>query len=232
MKTLRMFGMAMFAIVMGVSLASCTKDDNPDGGDFSNEKKLVKMVMNDEQGKALEVFTFRYDSNGRLAESSVSIDYGASTVSANYIWGDDAIQINNLRFDNVCTLSLSNGLVQSSSDGDSYTYNQSNKITKWGKATVLWDGDMAMSIYDGSDNYTFTYGESCKKGYYPMLPYFMGYMSPTEMMLFMAHPEIAGMKTKQLPTKMGGLTFAYEFDKDGYISEFGFNNNKTTLTWE
>ena len=89
-----------------------------------------------------------------------------------------------------------------------------------------------MSIYDGSDKYTFTYGESCEKGYYPLIPYFMGYRSPTEMMLFMAHPEITGMRTKQLPTRMGGITFTYEFDKEGYISKLGVNNTEATLTWK
>ena len=44
MKTLRMIGMAMMAVLMGVGFASCSKE-NPDGNeDFSNEKKLVKIV--------------------------------------------------------------------------------------------------------------------------------------------------------------------------------------------
>lgn len=42
--------MALVAIVMGVSLVSCSKNDNPDGGDFSNEKKLVKEVWETENG--------------------------------------------------------------------------------------------------------------------------------------------------------------------------------------
>ena len=32
MKTLKMFGMALVAIIMGVSLSSCNKDENPVAG--------------------------------------------------------------------------------------------------------------------------------------------------------------------------------------------------------
>ena len=50
MKTLKMFGMAAIAVLMGVGFASCSKE-NPDGSeDFSNEKKLVKLVSKDENG--------------------------------------------------------------------------------------------------------------------------------------------------------------------------------------
>ena len=79
-----MFGVAMFAIVMSVSLASCSKE-NPEGNeDFSNEKKLVKIVSKDENGKDLEVFTFEYDNKGKLTKSTGSIDHGEFTKTNNY----------------------------------------------------------------------------------------------------------------------------------------------------
>ena len=55
------------------------------------------------------------------------------------------------------------------------------------------------------------------------------------------HPELFGLRTKQLPaTVCGGRdsvaeTFAYEFDKDGYISKIivsGRNKWSYTLTWK
>jgi hypothetical protein len=233
MKTLKIFGMAAIAVLIGVGFVSCSKE-NPEGNeDFSNEKKLVEMDMRDEEGKTLEKYTFEYDDKGKLVESTGSIDYGASSVSATYIWGEEAIQIDNANtLSSDYTLSLSNGLVQSSSDGDTFTYNSLNRITNWNNATALWEGDKVMSISDGLYKYTLTYGETSKKGYYPMIPYFMGYMSPTEMMLFIAHPEIVGMRTKQLATKVSGLSFTYEFDADGYISKLKFNNRVAILTWK
>ena len=47
---------------------------------------------------------------------------------------------------------------------------------------------------------------------------------PSGLDMTMAHPELFGLRTKQLPaTASGGvysqtLTFEYEFDKEGYIS--------------
>ncbi len=217
MKTLRMFGMAMFAIVMGVSLASCSKDDNP-----SNEKKLVKMV-----NTVGETFTFSYDSEGRVTSATLDSEFG---LEAQFVWSDDAIMVNN-DWKNY-TLSLNNGLVQSGSHGDTFTYNSSNRMTKWNNTTIMWDGDKVVSI--GSDS--FSYGTSCKKGYFPLIPYFIDDVD-NSMLLFMANPDVAGMRTKQLPTAIYGIPTTYEFNKDGYISKISFNRADGvsivyTLTWE
>lgn len=233
MKRLKLTVMALTAALMSVCLVSCEKESNPGGEDFSNEKKLTKMVMNDEQGQAREVFTFKYDSNGKLIESTASTDYGQGSASASFVWEEDLISVDYANvLSNDHTLSLSNGMVQRSSEGATFTYNDSKRITKWGTATANWDGDKVTSISDGMDRYTFTNGETCKKGYFPMISYFMGYMSPSEMMLFMAHPEIAGMRTKQLPTNVSGLSFSYEYDAEGYISKMRFNTGVALLTWK
>jgi hypothetical protein len=63
--------------------------------------------------------------------------------------------------------------------------------------------------------------------------------------LFMTHPEIAGMRTAQLPSgwtisSRGGddiRTGKYEFSEDGYLSKMDVEDedggvNTITLTWE
>ena len=67
--------------------------------------------------------------------------------------------------------------------------------------------------------------------------------------LFVAHPELAGIRTTQLPasctivdyaygkeTGTETVTFTYEFNNDGYISKFTEHNRNETysyiITWE
>ena len=103
-----------------------------------------------------------------------------------------------------------------------------------------------VSISDNDGDRILTYGTSCKKGYFP----FVATMIEDGCeILHMAHPEIAGMRTNQLPTKItwidnhgsGTGTPTYEFDKEGYISKIveketdsdGSSDTWTcTLTWE
>lgn len=230
MKTLRILGMAMFAIVMGVSLASCSKDDNPNGSeDFSNEKKLVKIVAKDENGGDLEVFTFKYDNNGKLIQSTGSFDHREYSWNSNYTWSDNVIMI-----DGDYAIALEDGRIKSNSDNETFTYNDSNRLTKYvGKydtATITWAGDKIKTIssYVGS-NLSFTYGEPLKKGYCPLIPYLIFEYDN----LSMAHPELFGARTKQLPTMIGGILLTYEFDKEGYITKIYLNQSKPMiLTWE
>ncbi|MBQ8421124.1 MAG: hypothetical protein IJX11_02560 [Bacteroidales bacterium] len=227
MKTLRMFGMAMMAVLMGVGFTSCSKDDNPDGNeDFSNEKKLVKLVAkDDESGKDLEVFTFKYDDKGRLTESTCSFDFGEYAWTNHYTWSDNVIMI-----DDEYAVALENGRVKSNSGDETFTYNDSNRLTKYDTTTITWDGDKIKTIssYVGS-NLSFTYGEPLKKGYCPLIPYLIFQYDN----LSMAHPELLGVRTKQLPTMIGGILLTYEFDKEGYITKIYLNqSNPMILTWE
>lgn len=224
-----MFGMALAAVLLSVGYTSCSKENLDGSKDFSKEKKLVKMVSKDEDGKDLEVFTFEYDDKGKLLKSTGSFDHSEYAWTSNYSWNDNVIMI-----DQEYAVALENGLVKSNSSNDTYTYNDSNRITQYTHnnrtSTFTWDGDkiVSMSSYVGS-NMTFTYGEPCKKGYCPLIPYLMFQYDD----LSMAHPEIFGARSKQLPTMIGGILLTYEFDKEGYITKIYLNqSNPMILTWE
>lgn len=230
MKTLRMSVLAFIVILLSGSFTSCSKDENPENdGDYSNEKKLVKLVYKGETGGDLEVFTFKYDSKGRLIESTNSIDYGEYVSTSHYTWEDNVIMINDTR-----VVALENGLIESTSVGWTFTYNSLNRITKFASnndiATVTWDGDkiVSLSSYIGSDM-IFTYGETCRKGYCPLIPYLLLQYDD----LSIAHPELIGARSKQLPTMIGGIYLKYEFDNDGYITKIDINQSTPMiLTWE
>ena len=65
MKTFRMIGMALFAILMCVNLSSCSSSDDDqteepeEGGVIVSGKKIVKFIT--ESGDWKETWLFKYD---------------------------------------------------------------------------------------------------------------------------------------------------------------------------
>ena len=256
MKTFRLISAALLAVLMCANFASCSKDDDADtGGDdvVVGEKKLVKMVSNE------ETYTFSYDDEGRLSSAIETVNYDDGTTrkySYKFIWGDDAVVVKYEKesgdYTNTYTYTLKDGLVQdciSGSYNDTYSYNSSNRLIKaefdredW-TINAVWDKDKLVSVryaLEGSPRYSsiLTYGETCKKGYFPLISDIIG----CEDVLFMAHPEIAGMRTNQLPNTYSyaddeEFSLTYEYDKEGYISKIKMKNEDGesetyTLTWK
>lgn len=263
-----MIGMALFAILMCVNLASCSSsDDDPtekpeEGGAVVSSKKLTKIVGTGVYEN--ETYTFNYDSKGRLIESiyTEGPDGNIDVVNKKYTWSDDNIKVDwesgSGKYTYSCTLTFENELIKDEKTNNesvrTFTYNNSNKIIKIEKdnvTTAVWNGDKLTSISTKNTNnwtwnYSLIYEKSCKKGYFPFIAEMLG---GSNEVLFMAHPEIAGMKTTQLPstatqTYDNGvygsgseiIHFYYEFDNDGYISkiegEVDGEPYAYTLTWK
>ena len=246
------------------------------------EKKLTKIVCEsvEEYGTDTETYTFSYDNKGRLFETTHREYKDDDPHTKQYVWEDTIIKVYSIESwnDNTArlrsTFTIKDGLVQYYEREDEYrdifTYNSSNRFISSTHVetyddydnfidAAVWDGDKLISASRESRDYcttsTLTYGKTCKKGYYPFI---IDIISATEdENLFIAHPEIGGMDTKQLPTKRDRVdteysneeyyrySYEYEFDKDGYISkiyehreksdDIGNNYNRDctyTLTWE
>ena len=261
MKTFRLVSAALLAVLMCANFASCSKDDdatntdvggNDEGGNQEvtvSEKKLVKMVSNE------ETYTFSYDGEGRLSSATYN-DSDGDIENSKFIWGDDAVVVKYEYEDgdtHTETYTLKNGLVQSWSADyhnghhteGTYYYNSSNRLIKAAfthhlgyTVNAVWDKDKLVSV-DTNDTYEaiLTYGETCKKGYFPLISDVIGLGD----VLFMAHPEIAGMRTNQLPNTYSPddeeISMTYEYDKEGYISKIKLKDNDGntdtyTLTWK
>ena len=260
MKTFRLVSAALLAVLMCANFASCSKDDdgaNTDGGGNDeggnqevtvSEKKLVKMVSNE------ETYTFSYDNEGRLSSATDTDDDG-DKYSYKFIWGDDAVVVKYEytgeynSYTSTETYTLKNGLVQSYvdeyDDKGTYSYNSSNRLIKAEftdhlgyTVNAVWDKDKLVSV-NINDTYVaiLTYGETCKKGYFPLISNIIELGD----VLFMAHPEIAGMRTNQLPNTYSPedeeFSLTYEYDKEGYISKIKMKNEDGdsetyTLTWK
>ena len=270
MKTLRFIGMVLFAVLMCVNFASCSSDDDPteekeEGGVVVSGKKLVKIIYKSTDDSYSETYTFSYDNKGRLVAATImeAEEDNSSTDTFDFIWGDDVVKVtekstysySNSTYTESYILILKNGLVQYEDYGNdgtgTYTYNSSNRFVKfsdggYGTETAIWDGDNLVATSDGDDDSKLTYGETCSKGYFPFIATIID-AGKCEA-LFMAHPEIAGMRTTQLPTSITWTydgyygtesetsTMEYKFNKEGYISKIigksTDSNGEYTLTWQ
>ena len=235
-----------------------------------SEKKLVKMVgtlsYDSDTYNRTNTYTFSYNNEGRLSSAieteSYDNGYGKSEDKYSYklIWGDDAVVVKYeatgesiADYTSTYTYTLKDGLVQdyiTDSNNGTYYYNSSNSLIKaefTGKGytiNAVWDKDKLVSVRHSYANYgsgtpsILTYGESCKKGYFPLISDIIGW----EDVLFMAHPEIAGMRTNQLPNTYSyaddeEFSLTYEYDKEGYISKIKMkdedgDSETYTLTWK
>lgn len=254
------------SVLMCASFTACSNDDDGSSGDDSGDKsgkKLTKIFSTSPNYD--ERYTFSYDSDGNLSSAkceSLYIDeeYGNETEVENYqfIWGDDVIKVRkNVVFQSEggyeweneedYMMYLRDGLVQFSDNDKTYTYNNSKKFVKGEDesytTTAIWDKDKLMAVEsndDGGEGANLTYKTSCQNGYFPFISSIIDFGCE---ILFMAHPEIAGMETKQLPASLetfndmyeeeySYITFTYEFDKEGYISKINSEYTTYTLVWE
>lgn len=251
--------MVLFAILMCVNFASCSSsDDDPteepeEGGVVVSGKKLVKFVT--DGGDWKETWKLKYDNKGRLIEATEK-DEGSNegSYSHQFAWGDDAIILKSGYNNKNKIYTIKNGLLQSCDDGASYSYNQSNRIISLnhggfnGLATAIWNSDQLLAYSADGTDFTLSYEKNCNKGYSPLSPYLYIYDYIFEPLL-LAHPEMLGMRTTQLPTSVTKnddrynmtSTLTYEFDKEGYITKIteketdsnGATSTCTyTLTWE
>lgn len=248
MKTFRLLRMTAIVVLMGFGFTSCSKEENSN----PNGKKVVKITNSTENNSNSQAIEFNYDNKGRLIETVVSQNFNNQTkdYSIQYIWGDDVIETTEGYI-----YTLSDGLIQSDG-GDYYTYDQSGRLVEYGNDSrwwtkVAWNNDKFVKSSDRSSDVhtreiTWTYGKSCPKGYFPLIEQLIHL---TDDAFFVAHPELAGIRTTQLPasctivdyaygkeTGTETVTFTYEFNNDGYISKFTEHNRNETysciITWE
>lgn len=256
MKTFRLIGMALLAVVMCLNFTSCSDDDNEepernDDGIVTNQKRLVRIYNND-AGECIHDCI--YDSKGRLS----TMFYYNNTF--NYTWGDGTIteifEYNNGRDQKTTTFSINrnNNLIRSLHEQNknaTFSYNSSNQLIELKdlystRRTFTWEKDRIVKVvenYKDNDNITIEYtysGKSCK-GYFPLYDIFI--RDGVSGGIIYAHPELIGLRCTQLPdqriNRSGNYEsidkYTYTFDKDGYIESFTIENrylNVYTFTWE
>lgn len=242
MKTLRLLGMALIAILVSVNFASCSSDDDEeptknDDGIITNQKRLVELT--ETNGHDTNTWSFSYDSKGRLI-SIVEKDYDSSNSDiTNITWGENTVKESSNG--ESITYSLTDGLVRSGSESNgrdySFAYNSSKQLITYqysdeydsNTRTLTWEnGKVTKMDYDKESSEIITYGNETCKGYFPL----MVLSVEDDFKVMIAHPELVGMRATQLPKqstyKEGNYeetaTFTYKLDKDGYLESCTVNN--------
>lgn len=238
MKTFKILEVAVVAALMCVTFISCNKD-GASNGDLSNQKKIVKFVESWHEADP-EAFSLQYDDDGRLIRVTRVDENGALIDEmCTFIWGDDVIE----RTDEWSySIILENGLIQSSTieSGLEYTYNKSNRVIElnYNNSEIkrcVWDGDKLVM----ESTTTYTYDETCRSGYSPLIGMLID--GGGNYWLSIAHPELIGARTNQLPAtyrwdNASVGNYSYEFDAEGYVTKIIETNNGKprctyTLTW-
>lgn len=246
MKTFRLIGMALVAVLVCVNILSCGKDEDVImvAGNFADQKRLVKMegveVYNLNAAPQEFCITFDYNDQGQVVEV---VD---DNFSDKYVWENNTIKTSAVyeSLEYTTTYVLVNGLVKQiiqespyGSDKETLPYNKDGRYIGY---DVEWNGDKIVQYFNGDYMYTPENYTTCSKGYFPLLD--------NGDALCMAHPEIFGMRTTQLPVdyiltdcgtdRQYTGTYEYEFDSEGYITkivnniDYGNKQSVYVLTWE
>ena len=249
MKTFRLIGMALLAVVMCVNFASCSDDDDPiknDDGIITNQKKLMEIKETSDDGY-ISIYTFSYDNQSRLTSIVDNEDGHSDNNIINFTWGNNTI-IATKRGDARRTYTLSDNLVrkQQNNEGASkaFTYNSSNQLIKVDETderhsgddcsyTYTWDnGKMTKHIYKENNSeksyvYEYTYNGKTCKGWFPNMED-EGWDALDDDYIFFAHPELVGMRTNQLPEQI----FSKDTEIYEYYDEYFKETCKSEYTYE
>ncbi len=224
MRTFRLIGMALLAVVVGVGFIACGDDEEDeiikdDNGIVTNQKKLreIKYTHDDSYNDSYgggSTFTFLYDGEGRLttAIKEYNNDDEEEEITR-YFWDNNTITYN------YGTYTLSDNLLREV-DSRQLTYNSSKQLSRadleylygGGSSDIYtWDGDKLVKYVEenrDSDGETNTYnyeyvynGETCN-GWFPNIEDESWNNVFEEEYVCYAHPELVGMRSNQLPAQI------------------------------
>ena len=235
MKTFRLIGMALIAVMTCANFIACSSDDEiikDDDGVITSEKKLVEIKMTD--NSEIITWDFSYGSKGKLASITCTEKYNNETDIniTNITWGDNTV----MESENgeSTTYSINDGLIRSGSESRgrnySFAYNLSKQLTTYqytdehysNSRTLTWEnGKVTQMTYEKDEPSTITYGNQTCKGFFPL----MAFMVEDDFKLMLAHPELIGMRTTLLPTQINSKDdyyettekYTYTLNKDRYV---------------
>lgn len=236
--------MAILAMIMCVNFASC-KDDEPEGGENGNlkEKKLVK--IEEQYSDYTESYTYKYDKDNRLSSSlykyGESEDDMSETIFEYLANSIEEREDGNLEVKYIYDTNINNRISKMEKpygmEGDVLLSYDKNFNLVETKSTfkedcyfykLIWENDNVVKLISDRNTYDITYTNTENKNLsFALLAWIEDFMLDSP--LFYVHPELAGIKTKNLIEKItcnensentsytNTNIFSYEFDKDGYV---------------
>jgi hypothetical protein len=253
-------GMAIVAVLFSVGLTACGGDDDvvepvvDDSGVVNNLKKLTYVKYYSKDDGDGYTYNMEYDATGKLSSVVAGEIYDGSVghVNWSYSWSGSLITI-----DGKHKIYLDNNLVSEGED-EYYFYDSNNKIIRaknWGyNFQFTWSGERLVKVvsddeYQASISYS---GKTCTGHCVVILDKAFEFSCDEE--LLYAHPELFGIYTSELPSKIEKTydtgtnyeytyeyQYQYEFTKDNYVSGVTVTitdsdgdtyTDRCELTWE
>jgi hypothetical protein len=258
-------GMAIAAVLFSVGLTACGGDDDvvepvvDESGVVNNLKKLtcVKYYSKDDgDGYTYNItYNMEYDATGKLSSVVVTEkdDESVEHMNSSYSWSSGLITM-----DGEYKIYLDNNLV-SEGDDEYYFYDSNNKIIrvkdKYDNFQFTWSGERLVKVvendeYQASISYS---GKTCTGHCVVIWDKAFEFCGEEE--LLYAHPELFGIYTSELPSKIEETyigtnseytyectyEYQYEFTKDNYVSGVTVTRTRSDgytrtdwceLTWE
>ena len=223
MKTLRLIGMALMAVLVCINFAACvetTSADGDGGGDGGGGSKRLKEIHT--VGETDNTTSFKYNEDGELiqiVEEEMESNGNKTVHTYKFHWAGNSIDIDREDYymyyyngekkehygNYSCMLTLEGGLVQSCAEENDvvryFNYNDNGRIASINgryEARIDWNGDKMIRVSANEAETEISYGKTCSKGFFPLMG--SQILGPYEE-LFNACPELIGARSNKLPTK-------------------------------
>lgn len=269
MKTFRMIGIAMLAVIMCVNFTACSEDDdNSPTNHPTNANKLGSVMIYDIENNKKElndIIKFEYDKNGNVVK--VYEQYGNNSDEIDiteYIWDSNKSITSYWENDEYIKYTLTNNQItdilsheyvwyvwmeERELDEDFYrcTYDKDGNLIE-----ILFkdneeddyelvneqtwnNGQLSMAKdYDYERVITLHYDNQTCKNFFPLLADYIANNEFSDDYIFMAQPELLGVRTSKLPSKIidGSCIISFDYELNAYgnvtsctVNKFYSNDN-------
>ena len=255
MKTFRMIGMALMAVLMCVNFTACSEDD-PTGDSptnhLSNANKLAKVMQYDIENNKKElndIIRFEYDKNDNVVKIHEIYGSDADDIDiTEYIWDSNKSITSYWENDEYIKYTLTNNQITDilmheyvwdwdtetrELDEDFYrcTYDKDGNLIKiWWKDNEedeeelmneqTWNNNQLSTAknYDYEHVITLHYDNKTCKNFFPLLADYIVNNGFSDDYIFMAQPELLGVRTSKLPSKIidGSCIISFDYELNTY----------------
>lgn len=250
MKTLRLLGLILAAVIISVALCACGDDDESTSIPVDPmAKHITRYYYQNENGKFREII-YSYDSQGRVTNMDIQFDLYDTWIHQNhysFTYGDNTITVYFTgKNSNPSTyiFSLTNGRItnlrkkQQKMDESvtSYSYNEQGYLKTENKnITYTWEGGYLTSTKNGGVTHKYEY--SNYKVPANFIPFNFFVFSNSDIMRVLAMQGFFG----KVPLYLVSNMTIYQSDKEPSSSSYSYEmqdgrpvkiNSNTIIDWE
>jgi hypothetical protein len=241
MKTVRMIGMVVFAILFGTMITSCGDNSDDIIETSSSSRKISSIVYSETGNEETENNYFVYSSDGRLKQIEQRTE-NSTYIPFSYVWNEDMIKLKYQNGDCATVYLDNSNRIDSINNGYKFLYNEEGYLEQvWNSRepdiNFIWKDGNLSTVGENNNYRRITYNENM--AFNNMNVYMIGRVilnissyinrsnaaSAALFYLLVAHPDLLGNNSKNavysILYKQGDdytYKYVYEYDKTAYPS--------------